>query len=394
MKPPACPLCGSQRVWRDGTRRTRSGRRIQRYLCRDCGFRFTDPRQRLKAHNRIIDSAEYASPDKGWTSGSKNSAKAVGALRREEESRKAGLREATTTTTDLKSILFNFAWWMKKQGYADSTITYRVKLLRVLAKRGADLYNPESVKDVIARQEWSLARKENAVITYTTFLRMIGGKWDPPIYKRVEKLPFIPFEHELDDLIAGCSRPISAFLQLLKETGMRAGEAYRLRWRDIDLERKTITVTPEKGSNPRIFKVSNKLLNMLVTLKNKDGGSIFGYGSIKGLRRTFERQRRRLAIKLGNPRLQRITFHTFRHWKATMEYHKTKDIVHVMRLLGHKNIKNTLIYIQLEEALFKRGDDEFICKTAKCLEEAKELVEAGFDYVCEIEGVKLFRKRK
>jgi integrase len=58
----------------------------------------------------------------------------------------------------------------------------------------------------------------------------------------------------------------------------------------------------------------------------------------------FVRQRKRTATKLANPRINQITFHTFRHWKATMEYHKTKDILHVIRILGHKNIKNTLIY--------------------------------------------------
>ncbi|KYH40899.1 MAG: site-specific recombinase XerD [Candidatus Bathyarchaeota archaeon B26-1] len=52
--------------------------------------------------------------------------------------------------------------------------------------------------------------------------------------------------------------------------------------------------------------------------------------------------------------------------------------------LDHKNIKNTLIYVQLEEALFKNGNIEFICKAAKTVEEAKAL----------IEGVQLFRKRK
>ena len=30
-----------------------------------------------------------------------------------------------------------------------------------------------------------------------------------------------------------------------------------------------------------------------------------------------------------------------------MEYHKTKDILYVMRLLSHKNINNTLVYTQL-----------------------------------------------
>ena len=61
-----------------------------------------------------------------------------------------------------------------------------------------------------------------------------------------------------------------------------------------------------------------------------------------------------------------------------------------MRLLGHKNIKNTLIYTQLIDV----RSDEYVCKTAETVDEAAKLIEAGFEYVCEINGVKLFRKRK
>ena len=77
-----------------------------------------------------------------------------------------------------------------------------------------------------------------------------------------------------------------------------------------------------------------------------------------------------------------------------MLYHQTKDILYVMKFLGHRNIKNTLIYVQLEEALFKNEEEEYVCKVAKTVEEAKNLVERGFEYVCEVEGVQLFRKRK
>jgi len=86
-----------------------------------------------------------------------------------------------------------------------------------------------------------------------------------------------------------------------------------------------------------------------------------------------------------------ITFHTFRHWKATMEYYKIKDILYVMRLLGHKNIKNTLIYTQLVD--FKNEDD-YVCKVASTNDEIKSLIEAGFEYVCAHNGAKFFRKRK
>ena len=52
----------------------------------------------------------------------------------------------------------------------------------------------------------------------------------------------------------------------------------------------------------------------------------------------------------------KITFHTARHWKGTMEYHKTKDIIHVKTVLGHKDIHNTMMYINLEQALFQAED--------------------------------------
>jgi len=112
--------------------------------------------------------------------------------------------------------------------------------------------------------------------------------------------------------------------------------------------------------------------------------------SVRNQRRIFQRQRKRVAAKLHNPRIENITFHTFRHWKATMEYHKTKDILYVMKLLGHRSISNTLVYTQL--IAFK--DDEYVSKVATSTDEACKLVEAGFEHVCEINENHIFRKRK
>ena len=39
-------------------------------------------------------------------------------------------------------------------------------------------------------------------------------------------------------------------------------------------------------------------------------------------------------------------------------------------------------------------NDEFVCKVARSLDEAKERVESGFDYVTEMDSIKLIRKRK
>ena len=123
---------------------------------------------------------------------------------------------------------------------------------------------------------------------------------------------------------------------------------------------------------------------------------LFGDGPINSMKTTFIKARRRLAAKLQNPRLLRISFHTFRHWKATMEYHRTKDLLHVMAFLGHKKSDNTLLYVQLDQKLFKDHTDSFTVRVAHNVGEAVAFTEAGFEYITGSygDGGKIFRKRK
>lgn len=77
-----------------------------------------------------------------------------------------------------------------------------------------------------------------------------------------------------------------------------------------------------------------------------------------------------------------------------MLYHQTKDILYVMNFLGHKSVENTLLYVQPADALFKEASDEFTTRVAKTVKGARALIEAGFDFVLEVDGLKIFRKRK
>jgi hypothetical protein len=74
-----------------------------------------------------------------------------------------------------------------------------------------------------------------------------------------------------------------------------------------------------------------------------------------------------------------------------MTYHKTRDILFTKQQMGHRKIETTLIYTQLLQ--FDK-DDNYTCKIAQNIEQATDLIESGFEYVTEIDGVKLFRKRK
>jgi hypothetical protein len=66
---------------------------------------------------------------------------------------------------------------------------------------------------------------------------------------------------------------------------------------------------------------------------------------------------------------------------------ETKDMYCVMQRLGHKSIKNMLLYVQLQEAIFQ-GETNYISKVAKSEKEICSLVEAGFEYVTEFEDTK------
>jgi integrase/recombinase XerD len=306
------------------------------------------------------------------------------------ETQQNAQREGTTQLTDKTGKIVEFLWNLSQNGVKGNTLGSYSAVLRKLAKN-TDL-TPESVKEYLAKtKEWTDATKGMTVIVYGSFLKFNNLSWQPPKYKPTDKVPFVPTEADIDQLISGSGRILSTFLQFLKETGARCGEAAQLKWSDIDFERKIARITPEKGSRARILPISRKLMDMLNN-HPKQSDKIFA--TLYSLKSNYYKTRKSIAFKLQNPRLKEIGLHTFRHWKATTEYHKTRDILHVQQLLGHRDLRNTLIYINLEKALFQNADEEFHVKVAENLDEACKLLEVGFEYVTDINGAKLFRKRK
>ena len=390
-----CPECRSSRIWKDGLRYARNGE-IQRYVCRECGHRFSetgwngseDSERVQKVHSKILCSFSGLRSSRQICASELKGARNLAEVESRTEKRAAGATKVSKA--DIKGKIVEYLWYLKKKGYAELTVRLRVQILKRLARHGVNLLDPEQVRHILAtHDDWNNNYKQTIVSAYGRFVEMLGIKWEPPNYRQIRELPFIPLERELDALIAGCGKKAAASLQLLKETGMRIGEAWRLRWTDLDEEKRTIRCRAEKGGNPRMFKVSNKLIAMLNALP-KTSKFVFGGTSLNAHRKNFMEQRKRLAWKLQNPRLNQISFHTFRHWKATMEYHRTRDILHVKELLGHRNINSTLVYTHL----ISFEDDEFHVRVAKTLKEACDLIEAGFDYVTDMDEAKIFRKRK
>ncbi|MCW4002178.1 MAG: tyrosine-type recombinase/integrase, partial [Candidatus Bathyarchaeota archaeon] len=143
---------------------------------------------------------------------------------------------------------------------------------------------------------------------------------------------------------------------------------------------------------PRILSISKELVARFEMLP-KVSERLFS-SSMKVMYNNFNLQRKRTAKKFNNTRLLKRTFTTLRHWKDTSYYHEVRDILKVKQLLGHKTLRSTMVYIDIEKAIYGELNQEFNVKVAETQKEIETLLEVGFKYVCEKDGKLFFRKRK
>jgi integrase len=281
---------------------------------------------------------------------------------------------------------------LTNDGRKPGTVENYRKVLAKLLREGADLFDPENTKSVLAKAKMAQNGKRSCAAILNTWFDLIEIKWKRPRYERERKIPWILAERLLDTIIAGLGKKTAAYCQLLKETGARCGEISALTWGSIDFNEKCVYIVPEKGSNPRLLKLSQKALDMIRNIpKTRD----HVFANADDMRSCFFMQRRRLAKKLGDSSILKVHFHSFRHWKATAEYHNTKDLIHVQELLGHKNIEITRQYIYIEKQVYKKAEgDKFHTKVATTKEEIVQLLDAGFDHIMTKDGLAYFRKRK
>jgi len=304
-----------------------------------------------------------------------------------------GLRPAhqpkTTVTHAIINVLFN----MKSNGKAEVTIKFVSKALTRIQKF-ADLDNPQKVKQFIANLETANSYKRGLCFAYKQYCDYYQIEWERPVYYQEPKAIRIPTTAQLDMLIANSGRVMTAKLTLSKETGLRPVEVCNLKVKDIDLEQKTVYPTTAKHGASRRLKISNSLREILRThidhYKLNPNDKLFK-GSSENYGKHYRLHRNKLAERLHKPELKNIRLYDFRHYFATRLYAKTKDILFVKQQMGHRKIETTLIYTQL---LNINEEEEYTCKVAQNVEQATELIENGFEYVTEIDGLKLFRKRK
>jgi len=281
---------------------------------------------------------------------------------------------------------------MKNDGRSGHTIKNTSKLLKYLNNH-THLNDPETVKTFIASLDRTDGYKRNLCIAYNKWCKHNQIQWEMPQYEQNSQLIKVPTKEKVQMLIANAGTTLATKLTLSMETGLRPVELCRLKVKDIDLEQRLVYPRTAKHGAPRTLRMSNHLAQLLSTHiaeRNLSPTDNVFKGDSDYYGKKYRAKRNQLAKKLQDPTIKHIRLYDLRHYFATMLYHKTRDLLRVKQQMGHKKTATTEIYTHL----LNLNDDEWTCKTATTVEEATRLIEAGFDYVTEIDGTKLFRKRK
>ena len=205
--------------------------------------------------------------------------------------------------------------------------------------------------------------------------------------KRPARLPTVLSRQEVAAVLGQMSGTAGLMARLLYGSGMRVAECTRLRIKDVDLQRRTLTVRSGKGGKDRVTVLPDQLLNPIRgqmerarTLYQQDRaagvpGVFLPYALASKypgadqswpwfwlfpaqrlardprselLRRHHiapQRLQKAIARAVARSGLDRpASAHTLRHCFATHLLERGQDIRTVQTLLGHADVRTTMIY--------------------------------------------------
>lgn len=232
----------------------------------------------------------------------------------------------------------------------------------------------------------------NALVGKSGFFPAMGKElaklppWVNPT--RPANVPTWVTQMETEMIMTQLLEPWAMMAALMFGSGLRIGECANLRWRDIDLERLTVTIRRGKGNKDRITVLSRRLVEPLkarlarcrglweedraknrsgvamppgMELKFKTMGKDWPFfwvfparGESKDPVSSIVRRHHlhkkafgaalRIAVRRSGIS-KRVTAHTFRHGFATAYLRCGGNLRELQRLLGHTHLETTEIYL-------------------------------------------------
>jgi integrase len=163
-------------------------------------------------------------------------------------------------------------------------------------------------------------------------------------------------ENEIAKLLYCCAEHIKPVVITALNTGMRKGEILNLKWSDVDIVKRIITIRDSKNHESRHIPINDELYTVLLKLpqnSNCDGHVFLGkHGEpIRSIQNAWER-----TVK--NAGITDFRFHDLRHTFASHLAMRGVDIRVLQELLGQKTIAMTVRYSHLSNKVLRKAVDK------------------------------------
>jgi integrase/recombinase XerD len=252
---------------------------------------------------------------------------------------------------------------LQRRNYAQTTVDAYIGALREFAKyfhRPPDQLGPEHIREF---QLYLIRDRKLAVNTvkqrmaavqffFVKTLKRAYRQEEFPYPKAPRKLPAVLSQEEVTRLInSAANLTHRAMLMTLYSTGLRRAELVRLKVSDIDSQRMVIHVRQGKGSKDRDVPLSPKLLETLRDYWRVAEPQTYLFPGLggdvpltpKAVWHACHNAVRRAGIQ------KKISPHTLRHSYATHLLEAGADLRTIQLLLGHADIKHTIVYLHLSQ---------------------------------------------
>jgi integrase len=168
-------------------------------------------------------------------------------------------------------------------------------------------------------------------------LKGLKGLKEPP-----GRLRYLAPE-EKTRLLKACASPayLWPIVELAIHTGMRRGEILSLRWSDVDMRRRTITLSQTKNNERRVIPLNETVTAVLKRLpRHLDTDRLFPNLNGPMITRAFSRACRKAS-------LPNLRFHDLRHTFASYLAMGGFNLRTIQQLLGHRDLRMTSRYSHL-----------------------------------------------
>lgn len=141
----------------------------------------------------------------------------------------------------------------------------------------------------------------------------------------------------------------AALIEVVYRHGLRVSEAINLRWKDVSIAEGTIQINRLKNGESSIHPLGPDEIRTLRQLHNKTTGSSWLFTAEGG--GPMDRQTAYVVVRQA-ARLAKIPFpvhpHMLRHARGYKLVNAGTDIRKIAGFLGHKSLKTTMRYTQID----------------------------------------------